>query len=445
MGRSHLTLAALASAAVPGFEPTAAQTLSTGSHGEFDTALVAQRGGETYLVRTPTSVTSHNDLINQVVALTAMTQGVRSRLIFEVPTVIGRAPVAKTFCVVFNYLPGNVISLRDFEDNLSLAVLVGRAIGSIHQLPTGFVAEAGLPVFSALETQRQTAELVDRGRSSGLLPAALLERWSQAVSDDSLWQFEPTVIHGALGVDRFVIGEDSVSAVLGWGSLRVGDPAWDLHWMISLDPASQTQAFESYADVRQSAVDPKVHERAMLYSELELVRWLVHGLELDRQDIVDDAVAMLDRLVDTVRDEGVNTVGQAEPVVLDVTEVESLLSATPDVEPNLAETMEVLEVVEVVETTDGVVEVVEVVETIEPVEAFETPQEHSQEHAHWIAPESSIPGFVSPEAVADDSFADEPMSQDDVETAPAPLLAPRVDEYGNPLPEREAPRFSDDA
>lgn len=423
MARSHLTLAALATAAVPGFEPTGTQTLSTGAHGEFDTALVSQRGGATYLVRVPTSMASQNDLINQVVALGAMTQGVRSRLIFEVPTVIGRAPIAKTFGAVFDYLPGNVISLRDFEGNLSLAILVGRATGSIHQLPTGFVGEAGLPVFSALETQRQTAELVDRGRNSGLLPAALLQRWSEAVADDSLWQFEPTVIHGALSVDRFVIGEDSVSAVLGWGSLRVGDPAWDLHWLVSLDAQSQAQAFDSYADVRQSAVDPKIHERAVLYSELELVRWLVHGVELNRQDIVDDAVAMLDRLVDAVRDEGENTVGQAAEPVLDVVEVESLLESTPEVEPSYENaTAEIFEVVEPVETT---------------------------EHAHFIAPESNVPGFVSPEAVADDSFgddaySDEPVSPDDVETAPAPLLAPRVDENGNPLPERDAPRFSDE-
>jgi aminoglycoside phosphotransferase (APT) family kinase protein len=427
MARSHLTLAALATAAVPGFEPTGTQTLSTGAHGEFDTALVSQRGGETYLVRVPTSMSSQNDLINQVVALNAMTQGVRSRLIFEVPAVIGRAPIAKTFGAVFDYLPGNVISLRDFEGNLSLAILVGRATGSIHQLPTGFVGEAGLPVFSALETQRQTAELVERGRLSGLLPASLMQRWSEAVTDDSLWQFEPTVIHGALSVDRFVIGEDSVSAVLGWGSLRVGDPAWDLHWLVSLDAASQNQAFESYTDVRQSAVDPKIHERAVLYSELELVRWLVHGLELSRQDIVDDAVAMLDRLTDTVRYEGENTVGQAQEPVLDLLEVETLLESTPDVEPsNENETAEIFAPTKVVK----------------PVETAEH-AEHA-EHAHFITPESNVPGFVSPEAVADESFGDEAVSPDDVETAPAPLLAPRVDESGNPLPSRDVPRFSDE-
>lgn len=430
MARSHLTLAALATAAVPGFEPTGSMPVTTGSHGEFDTALVSQRGAETYLVRVPTSIASQNDLINQVVALNAMTQGVRSRLIFEVPTVIGRAPIAKTFGAVFNYLPGNVISLKDFDGNLSLAILVGRATGSIHQLPTGFVGEAGLPVFSAAETQRQTAELVDRGRVSGLLPAVLLQRWSEAVSDDSLWQFEPTVIHGALSVDRFVIGEDSVSAVLGWGSLRVGDPAWDLHWLVSLDAQSESQAFDSYADVRQSAVDPMLHERAVLYSELELVRWLVHGLELNRQDIVDDAVAMLDRLVDSVRDEGQNTVGQADDPVLDVVEVVELLESTPEVD---------------VSSENATAEI------------------FASQSAHFIAPESNVPGFVSPEAVADDSFGEDAetdfeehtdtagadtevgVSPDDVATAPAQLLGERVDESGEPLPQREAPRFSDDA
>jgi macrolide phosphotransferase len=406
MARSHLTLAALATAAVPGFEPTGVQTLSTGSNGEFDTALVTKRGGATYLVRVPTSTTSQNDLVNQVVALEAMTPGVRSRLIFEVPEVVGRAPLAKTFGVVFSYLPGNVIALKDFVNNLSLAVLVGRATGSIHQLPTGFIGEAGLPVFSAAETQRQTTELVNRGRATGLLPAVLLQRWSEAVEDSSLWQFEPTVIHGSLGVDRFVIGEDSVSAVLGWGSLRVGDPAWDLHWLASLDAESQLAAFDSYADVRQSAIDPTLRQRAVLYSELELVRWLSHGVELGRQDIVDDAVAMLDRLVDTVRDEDVNTVAQEPEAALSVSEVAVLLESIPEVDH------------------------------IEPNATAEV----------FAAPQSEVPGFVSPESVADEPFAPEPepISPDDVETAPAPLQGPRVDEFGNPLPEREAPRFSDE-
>lgn len=405
MARSHLTLAALASSVVLGFDPASSQSLSTGSQGEFDTALVRDVTGRTFVVRVPTSEVTANDLTNQTVALTAMTQGVRSRLGFNVPSVHGRAAFGDTFGVVFDFLPGKVISLADFEQNPTLAVLVGRATASIHQLPTGFVAEAGLPGFSPSETQRQSADLVAKGRATGLLPASLASRWDDAVNDSTLWQFEPTVIHGALGVDRFVIGEDSVTGVLGWGSMRVGDPAWDLHWIVSLDGEAQAEAFGAYLSVRLSSADPKIRQRAFLYSELELVRWLLHGVELNRQDIIDDAISLLDRLVDTVREESMNTVGQAFEPVLNVDQVENLLAETPEVsESVLAETADVFA----------------------PAVSYASTQE------------------IPPAVVAERETFDEPASADDVPTAPAPLLAPRVDEDGQPLVERDAPRFSDE-
>ena len=40
MARSHITLAALATAAVPGFDPVQAQAFSTGMHGDFFAAIV---------------------------------------------------------------------------------------------------------------------------------------------------------------------------------------------------------------------------------------------------------------------------------------------------------------------------------------------------------------------------------------------------------------------
>ncbi len=416
MARSHLTLAALASSVIPGFDPSGSQSLSTGTQGEFDTALVRDAAGAQYVVRVATSEATANDLTNQTVALTAMTQGVRSRLGFVVPTVMGLAPLRDALGVVFDFLPGRIISLADFDQNLTLSVLVGRATASIHQLPTGFVAEAGLPSFSAAETQRQSADMIARGRATGLLPATLVARWDEAIAEASLWQFEPTVIHGSLGVDRFVIGEDSVTGVLGWGSMRVGDPAWDMHWLISLDSESQSEAFGAYTSVRLSSVDPNIRQRAILYSELELMRWLMHGVDLQRQDIIDDAVALLDRLVDTVRDEETNTVGQDDAPVLNVSEVESLLAATPEIEDAAQN-----------QTAD----------VFAATEQYSSTQEYN---------------FPSPAAVEETPFASElgqvteapALSPDDVETAPTPLAAPRVDENGQPLPERETPRFSDD-
>lgn len=351
MPRSHLTLAALAVAAVPGFDPVTSQTLSTGQHGEFDTALVRNADGRALVVRVPTNETAVADLNAQIAVVTAMTPGVRSMMPFEVPTLAGRTVARETLVGAFEFIPGKVISLSDFDNNVGLATILGRATAYIHQVPFAFAQEVGVPMFSAVETQRQAHELVSRGKATGLLPASLGERWLKAVDDDSLWQFTPTLVHGSLGVDRFVLGDDSVVGVLGWGATRIGDPAWDLHWLVNLDFANQSEAFLSYQDVRLSTVDPKVRQRAVLYSELELVRWLIHGVDLNRQEIVDDAIAMMDRLIDTVRDEGVNTVGQATAPVLSVAEVETLLASVPvGVEDSFVTETEIVEHITVEET-----------------------------------------------------------------------------------------------
>lgn len=332
MARSPLTLAALAAAVLPGFDPVTAQQLTTRSSGEYASALVKGADGRELVVRTPRTQAAVAELVAAVKVTEAMTSGIRSLLPFQVPTVVGQG-VARdgTPAVIFEYITGNVVTQADFNKNVALATTVGRSIGYIHQLPTSFASVAGLATFTSNETVRQAHDLLSRGRETGLLPASLSARWLDAIADDSLWQFTPTIVHGSLGIDRFVVGEDAVSGVLAWGATRVGDPAWDLHWLANLDVELQLEGFAAYEDVRQSAADPKIRQRAVLYSELELVRWLLHGREAGRTDIVDDAVTMMDRLIDTIRDEATNTVGQEPEQVLSVTQVESLLESVPDV------------------------------------------------------------------------------------------------------------------
>jgi aminoglycoside phosphotransferase (APT) family kinase protein len=280
-------------------------------------------------VRVPNSAEAEAQLNSELYALEHMSAGIRSRLAFNVPTVIGRAPIGKTFGLAFDYLEGSSISLAEFRQDTDIPVSVGRGIAAIHALPTSFVADAALPVFLASEVQRQTSELVAKARETHLLPSALATRWRDAVDDLSLWIFEPTVIHGSLNADSFLIGEDSLSAVLGWAALRVGDPAWDLHWLINVNTDAQDSAFGAYAAARRSAADPKLRQRATLYSELELARWLLHGVEQKSPEIVDDAIDMLDRLVDSVHSETSSPIGPRFEQALTVTQVVELLEDTP--------------------------------------------------------------------------------------------------------------------
>ena len=83
-------------------------------------------------------------------------------------------------------------------------------------------------------------------------------------------------------------------------------------------------AFAAYSRLRGS-VDRQLRQRAMLLSELEIARWLLHGTETRSTEIVDDAVRMLSGLVDEVQKDIMNPIGPQTMPVLGVDEVERLL------------------------------------------------------------------------------------------------------------------------
>ena len=74
--------------------------------------------------------------------------------------------------------------------------------------------------------------------------------------------------------------------------------------------------------------DRQVRQRAMLYSELELAKWLLHGVELRNSEIVDDAVGLLAGLTDAVRRDVMNPIGPQTMPTMAVSEVESMLAQT---------------------------------------------------------------------------------------------------------------------
>src|SRR5690606_21451227 len=84
MARSHLTLAALATAAVAGLDAAAAQPIGSGSHGDFEAALVTGADGRHWVIRIPTSERAEAEQSADLVALRALSTGIRSRLPFAV-------------------------------------------------------------------------------------------------------------------------------------------------------------------------------------------------------------------------------------------------------------------------------------------------------------------------------------------------------------------------
>ena len=329
MARSHLTLAALATSAVDGLDVAASQPFGAPG-GDFDAALLTGGDGRHWTVRVPRSERAEAEQSSDLVALRALSAGVRTRLPFAVSTFAGQVPVDGTRAVVYEFVYGTKVPLASFS--IEYAASVGEAIAAIHALPTSFVVDAGLPAHSPVDTLRSTIALMDRAAATGLVPAALLRRWEAASEESSLWQFSPVVVNGSLGSDSFLAsdgrdGERRVSGVLGWHALRVGDPARDISWLFGGGDDVFDAAFAAYSRVRGS-VDRQLRQRAMLLSELEIARWLLHGTETRSTEIVDDAVRMLSGLVDEVQKDIMNPIGPQTMPVLGVDEVERLLERT---------------------------------------------------------------------------------------------------------------------
>jgi aminoglycoside phosphotransferase (APT) family kinase protein len=303
MARSHLTLAALATSAVDGLD--LASTTSFAAHGDndFDSALLTGRDGRHWIIRLPRNERAEAEQSADLVALRALSAGIRSRLPFAVSAFVGQTPVDGTRAIVYEFVYGAKAHFDELDAGTDgLAASIGHAIAAIHALPTSFVADAGLPVLTAIESLRSAVSVMDRAAATGLVPAQLLGRWERSTEDSPLWQFQPTVINNSLSAESFLTANGVVTGLLGWQELRVGDPARDLSWILGAPKDAVDSALDAYNSAR-GTLDRQVAQRAKLYAELDVARWLLHGTQQRSTEIVDDAVGMLSAIVDDVEND----------------------------------------------------------------------------------------------------------------------------------------------
>lgn len=307
MARSPLTLAASVTSALPRVVVTGVGSLSEGTSGRYDSAIAALEDGRRVVVRVPVDDDADTDLRAESRALKSLTAGVRAVLPFGAPDVLGETRVDGRHTLVQTLLPGYRVDAGHVPAGPGIATALGAATAHVHDLPVTVVRDAGLPLRSAAQVRDEAELLLDRAEATGLLPFGLLRRWSTALASDALWRFETTVVLGGVDPASFVFEDDDegvpvVTGLLTWGGLGVGDPAVDLRWTASA-PAARGDVFETYARTSHRAPDPQLSERARLHAELEFAKWLVHGQSAGSQEVIDDAVALLESLDESVRDQ----------------------------------------------------------------------------------------------------------------------------------------------
>ena len=294
MGRSPLILAALAKDAVPALDFVQVLPLGGENDGNFDSVLLTATSGEHYVVRMANGRAHQIHLDTELVGLRAIS-AVRNRLPFEITKLVGQTTDARgNRAFLFTYVYGQPIDLSVLGSDDPLGASVGKAIAALHNLPTSVVEDSGLPVYSPQDVVRQRVAELDRAAQTGRVPAVLLNRWEEALEDVNLWRFNPTVIHGELNSHSLVGLNGSVSGVLAWSTLKVGDPAEDFGW--ALDSASSDLGYNmllAYSQERNQPVDENIRQRASFYIELNVARWLLHGVATNDQATIDDAEGIL--------------------------------------------------------------------------------------------------------------------------------------------------------
>lgn len=336
MASTPLTLAALATSAVPELRVDGVRTHTAGGAGAFVSAVLASEEGE-LIVRIPRTAAAEVQQSAELLGLGALLEGARSRLPFEVPRTLGMTRAGDSRAVVSTFLAGGLVSADDLESDALLLQPLAEALAAIHELPVSLVQEAGLPLRSAEEVRVQALRLVERAEATRLLPETVHERWSQALRAPSLWDFAPTVVHGSLDVDQLRVEHDRITGVLGWSELSAGDPAADLAWLLGSGPEVLEAVLARYGTLRTAGHLGRLRARARFHHELGVARWLLHGVESHDDAVVDDAIGMLDRMVDRLG-------SLSSPVPMRATatgdEVDRLLDEVPEVHDARSETAE---------------------------------------------------------------------------------------------------------
>ena len=332
MAKSPLILAALAKDACRHLDFVQVKSLNAGTDGAFDTALLTATTGEHYVVRIANTQSAGTEQEVELQALRALGTEGRRALPFKITSLVGETKDDKgARALIFDFVYGSPIDVGSISGESELARAIGLAIASIHKLPLSVVENAHLPEFQPEDILRSRIAELDKFAATGKVPPVLLSRWEAVLEDANIFRFQPTIAHGALNGDT-VLEEDgrAVAGVLAWSSLKISDPAEDLAWIMGAENEPFSDAvLAAYVANRQN-VDPSIRQRAVLYSEFERARWLMHGVNKGDQSIIDDALEMLASLAQDV-EEGV--VGRltaapiaqpiAQPIVQPIVEFES--------------------------------------------------------------------------------------------------------------------------
>jgi aminoglycoside phosphotransferase (APT) family kinase protein len=299
MGKSPLILAALAKDAASSLNFVSVRKYESLDSEDFDGALLTGDDGKHYVVRIAKNAMAD---ANQEVELRSLKALAKTNpLPFEVTGLVAASTTRDGEVVrILRYVYGQEFDLSETSATSPLVASTGEALAAIHSLPLAVVQDNLFPEYSTGDILKANAAELDRAMETGKIPSVLLNRWEEALGNENLFRFMPTVIHGLMHPSAVLAQDEKVSGILDWKGLQIADPARDLAWISA--KASEEVFYNlliAYQQARPSA-DSNLRQRAQLYNELEWASWLVSGVNSNNHTVIDEALSELEIIAATV-------------------------------------------------------------------------------------------------------------------------------------------------
>ncbi|MFD9964924.1 aminoglycoside phosphotransferase family protein [Amycolatopsis sp. NPDC058986] len=193
-----------------------------------------------------------------------------------VPHVLSEAPLV----VRHELVPGEPLERADADAGHRLGVF----LRALHDAPSDEAIRRGVP--SAEEAAKEHAAMIDRFRAEvvPMLPAdhrpaagALLDATRELSGD--------TLVHGDLGPEHVLAGENGLTGIIDFGDTHIGDAAIDLAWALYGTPRTFADAVATTYDATSEQ-----RERALRWHQLGPWHEVTHGLDTADPDTVRDGL-----------------------------------------------------------------------------------------------------------------------------------------------------------
>lgn len=305
--RNKLTLAALASAVMPGTALAGvregAYAVAADSEHGIDRAVVQDTAGHLYDVCASTAVDGRGRLRGRVRAARTLREARETGgLGFALGRVVAyddgeseRSATGGVAVLIGEHTEGQAreLDLLTLDD----CSAVGTAIGAIHRLNPSFLEEGKYPVFSTGQIRAQLTAWIKRLRAAGHVPSEITTSWASILETEGLWSFSTCPVHGGFTSGDILFSGSTITAISNWQAMQVNDPAKDLAWIFAkLDENHRNAVLASYGRMMGARLDDLIMLRANLWLQMEQVGDFIQALNRGDNDRIIEFKAQVERL-----------------------------------------------------------------------------------------------------------------------------------------------------